>query len=638
MLNGKNAIAGAINILSNKPTDEFEAGLSGSYEFENEGYLASAYASGPLADNLAGRLFVQQQETGGYLDFPRTGRSDQNESEFLSFKGALQYYPNDKASLLLRYDRQEAEQRGTEFGVFRFQDGVREAYEAEYRSNDPDFDYVTEDTISNGKLLDIDGEGNVLVTDERQKAGTDIDVFSANFGWEFDDSGQFTSITSFITYDSYGLQTQSFRPVDLLTVGDRNEDESYDQITQELRYVSPVGERLEYMAGLYYFSADLDIGKNDSVVNSTALGFIPEWNFLPIDDFSQDTESISVFGQATWNINSDLRAALGLRYTWEEKEADASLVFLSTDRSMVVGGSAPGEPGFNPVADLFGSNWSDRASRSEETLDPSLVLQWDVIDSGMVYMSWTRATKAGGFNAGDLDGASFEYDEEEATSVEIGSKLSLLDDRLRWNVAVFSTEFHDLQVSAWDATQNTFVTDNAAEATVEGFESDVVYAIHSGWTIGGAVGYLDAGYDDYPGASCSAGESREADCGADGVRNAAGDDLRQAPEWTANAYIEYSGSLTDEMNYGFRLTANYSDSYFMSATNDPYLRVDSYTKTDALVWLGAEDGTWRVSLLGRNLSDERVVFFGNSTPLVDDAYFSSIQPGREVFLEFAYRM
>jgi outer membrane receptor protein involved in Fe transport len=92
------------------------------------------------------------------------------------------------------------------------------------------------------------------------------------------------------------------------------------------------------------------------------------------------------------------------------------------------------------------------------------------------------------------------------------------------------------------------------------------------------------------------------------------------------------------MSYGLRLTANYSDSYYMSATNDPYLRADSYTKTDALIWLGSSDESWKVSLLGKNLSDERVPFFANSTPLVDEAYFSSVQVGREYYLEFSYRM
>ncbi len=638
VLNGKNAIAGAINIHSREPTSELEAGLIASYEFENEGYSGQAWVSGPMTDNLAGRAVVKYQKTGGYLDFPRTGRDDQNESEYKSFKGSLMYEPADDMSLLLRYYRQEARQFGTEFGPYLFQDSVADGLVAEYTMADPNFDFVTNDVISNGKLLKVDAAGNVSVSNERPEAGTDADMLSAIFDWEFANGSQFSSITGYLTYSSYGLLTQAFRPEDFIVSGDDDEDESFDQFTQEFRYISPGGETIDYLFGMYLLSSELDIGKNDSVISAAGLGLPSEWNFLPIDDFSQETQSISVFGQATWNMTERLRASLGLRYTEESKEADASLRLLSTDRTQVVGGQPPGSPGFNPIADIFATNWANASDRDEETLDPSLVFQWDVSDAGMLYASWTRATKAGGFNAGDLDGLSFEYDNEQATSVEVGAKLSFLNNQLQWNLAVFSTEYLDLQVSAWDATENSFITNNAAEATVEGFESDLVYALNADWKLGAAVGYLDATYDDYPGASCSVGESREADCDDANTRNAAGDELRQAPEWTANAFVEYVHNLSGGLAFGLRLTANYSDSYYLSITNDPYLRLDSYTKTDALVWIGSDDETWKVSLLGKNLSDERVPFFANSTPLIDEAYFSSVQPGRELFLEFSYRM
>lgn len=340
VLSGKNAVAGAINIHSRKPTDEFEAGLIASYEFENNGYSGTGYISGPMTDDLSGRAVIKYQETGGYLDFPRTGRDDQNESNFLSFKGSFLYDVNEESSLLLRYSRQEAEQLGQAFGVYDFQDGVSEELEAQYRADDPDFDYVTNDVISNGKLLDVDSEGNVFVTNKNPEAGTDIDMVSANYSMGLESGGQFTSITSYLTYTSYDLATRAFRPTDFLVLGDEDEDEEFNQFTQEFRYVSPGGETIDYLVGMFYLSSDLDIGKDDSVASAVELGAPAEWNFLPIDDFTQDTESISVFGQATWNISDRIRTSLGLRYTSEEKEADGSMTLLSTDRSIVVGGFA----------------------------------------------------------------------------------------------------------------------------------------------------------------------------------------------------------------------------------------------------------------------------------------------------------
>lgn len=636
VLNGKNSIAGAINIHSRKPTKDFEAGGGLSNEFQNGGYSGEVFVSGPMTDKLSGRAFVKYQKIGGYLDFPRTGRTDQNESDFLSFKGSLLYEPTANSSLLLRYDRQEAEQLGMEFGTYRFQASVADDLEAFYRSDDPDFDFVTNDVISNGRLLRVDEQGNVTASNERPFAGTDIDTFEAKYDWGFSNGGEFTSITSYLTYSSYGLYAHPMRPVDFLTQGDEDEEEGFGQFTQELRYVSPAGETIDYLAGLYYLSSDLDIRRDDSVVSAAALGYPDEWNFLPIENFVQETESISVFGQATWNITDRFNASLGLRYTNEDKQADGSMRLLSTDRSQVVGGQEPGSPGFNPIADLFATNYVNTGKRTEESWDPSFVFRWHASDTSMLYASWTQATKAGGFVAGDLNGLSFEYDEEKARSVEVGAKQEFLNNRFRWNMAVFSTEFRDLQVSAWDANVFSFVTKNAAKATVRGLESDLIYVINRHWTLGGAVGYLDAKYDDYPGASCSVGESREADCAADETRNAAGDELRQAPEWTANAYVDFENELSNGLSFGLRLTVDYSDSYFMSATNDPYLRLDPYTKTDTVVWLGSVGGNWKLSLLGKNLSDERVPFFANNTPLIDGAYFSSVQAGRELFLNLTF--
>ncbi|MEM1152689.1 MAG: TonB-dependent receptor [Pseudomonadota bacterium] len=637
VLNGKNAIAGAINIYSKLPSDELEAGFLGSYEFENEGYSGTAYVTGPITDELSGRAYIKSEKIGGYLDFPRTGRDDQNESEFLSFKGSLLYEPTSSFGVVVRYSRQDAKQLGVEFGPFLFQESVADTLEAEYRENDPNFDLVTNDIISNGRLLRVDEAGEIFISNERPEAGTDIDIAAMQLDWELSNGGQITGITGYLNYSSYLLQTQAFRPVDFLVTGDKDDDENFDQWSQELRYVSPGGETLDYLFGVYLHSADLNINKNDSVLSAEALGAPAEFNFLPIEKFSQEARSISVFGQGTWNFTENLRASVGLRYTEEEKKADGAVRFYSTDRSMIVGGQPPGSPGFNPIADLFGSNWSDSASRSESTWDPSVIGEWNVAEDKMLYVSWTQANKAGGFNAADLDGVSFEYEGEEAKSWEIGSKLSFLDDQLRWNLAIFRTEYTDLQVSAWNAASNTFITNNAAEATVEGFESDLIYAINANWTLGGALGYLDAKYDNYPGANCSVGESREANCDADNTRNAAGDRLRQAPEWTTNTYVDYVQDISEGLAAGFRLTVNYSDSYFMSDTNDPYLSVDSYTKSDLLIWLGSADEVWRISALGRNLTDERVPYFANSTPLVDEAYFSSVQAGREYYLEFAYR-
>lgn len=629
VLQGKNSVAGAVNFISRKPTDTFEGRLTAHYEIENGSYSGTAILSGPLSERIRGRIALQDQYTGGYLDFPRLDKKDQNESESKGIRASLEFDVTESSTLLLRYDHQLSESTGIFFGPYKFQGGVRDTYEGLYQSIDPNFDYVTNGVISNGKLLTVDESGNIATTDKLPSQGAEVDMFSATYNLELESRAEITSITSYTDYSTHALYVNSFNPIDWLTQGDDDQDEAFDQFTQEFRYASPVGETFEYVTGLYYLAQNLDASTDGTIVNASALGYPTMASFVQDAGFVQDTESISAFGQVTWNISDVFRANMGIRNTYEVKSAEAFLTSYTPDRSVVLA------PGFNPLADLFSSNFSNKDKRTEKSIDPSISVQWDFSEEAMLYASWTSATKAGGFNASDSRGDNFEYEEETASSFEVGAKLSLLGNRMQVNVALFNSDYSDLQVNAWDSTASSFKTGNAAEATTRGIEADFIYLVNNALKVGGTFAYLDATYDDYPGASCSVGESEEGNC-IDGSRNAAGDILRQAPEWSANAFAELSIDVSDGMELMSRLSANYTDSYFMSATNDPYMLVDPYSKIDAQVSLLSTESTWSVSLLAKNLTNEEVPFFANSTPLFDDAYFSSVEVGREVLLKLEY--
>lgn len=629
VLQGKNSVAGAVNFISRKPTDTFEGRLSGHYELEHGSYSGEAVISGPLSDRLRGRIALQEQYTGGYLDFPRMGEKDQNETESRGVRVSVEYDLSENSELLVRYDHQETEASGASFGPYKFQEGVREAYETLYESVDPDFGYVTSGVISNGKLLSVDDAGNISATNKLPSQGATVDMLSATYNLQLQNRAEITSISSYTDYSTHSVLVNTFNGIDWLTQGDDDEDEAFDQFTQEIRYASPGGETLDYVVGLYYLAQSLDASTDGTIIDATALGYPAMASFVQDIGFVQNTESISAFGQVTWNVSDVFRANLGLRETYESKEADGFLTSFTPDRNVVL------DPGFNPLVDQFSTNWENKDKRVERSLDPSFSVQWDFSEDGMLYASWTSATKAGGFNAADSRGDNFEYEEESATSYEVGAKLSLLENKMQVNVAIFQSDYSDLQVNAWDASASSFKTGNAAEATIGGVEADFIYLVTNSLKIGSTFAYLDATYDDYPGASCSVGESEESDC-IDGNRNASGDALRQAPEWSANVFAELSIDLSDSLELMSRISANSTDSYFMSATNDPYLLVDSYSKVDGQVSLISTDSTWSVSLLAKNLTNEKVPFFANSTPLFEDAYFSSVEVGREVFLKFDY--
>lgn len=96
---GSSALAGMVNIRSNDPTESFEGYLQsgiGNYGSWNLGGVIS----GPLADNLTGRLAIQQNRGDGYIDNTFLGRDDTNGYDEQSIRGKLHFESSDNA----RYD------------------------------------------------------------------------------------------------------------------------------------------------------------------------------------------------------------------------------------------------------------------------------------------------------------------------------------------------------------------------------------------------------------------------------------------------------------------------------------------------------------------------------------------------------
>lgn len=632
VIQGKNSVAGAINIISRTPSREFEAGIGGGLEFANDSSVIDGYIGGALSDTVSAKLVVRHTDTGGWLDFPRAGHSDQNETENLGIRASIEITPSDTSTISAQYTRMESDIDGVAFGVFDIQPSVAGPTLALYQALDPDFGFIEDEIVSNGLLLDVDAANNVVISNREAFNTTDTNVFAVTYNNDFE-KGVFTSITSYLEYETRSRYAFSMQPIDFVSQGDQ---EDYEQITQEIRWTSPGDQTFDYLIGLFYQTSDLSFGRPTNIINAVALGLPDVFNVRVPDGFEQDSESISIFGQGSLKLSGQVTLTAGLRYTHEKKDADGFLALLSTDGQMAVGGVGPGDPAFNPIADLYGTAWRASDSRTESSVDPSIGVQWDVSDDAMVYLNWTGATKSGGFNAADTTGTNFEYEEEESSGFELGAKLKLLDNRLHWNVALFETEFVDLQVNSFDSNVNAFVTRNAAEATTRGIETDIVFAATDHIELGASVLFLDAEYDSYPGATCSVGESEEPNC-IGSTRDAAGDELRQAPDLSASAYIDVAAPVSDTLELGVRVIVNWTDDYFMAATNDRFTRVDAFSKVDVVLSLSSADQRWVVSLVGKNLSDEITPYFANNAPLNDPVYFSSVQVGREIFLQGTYR-
>jgi iron complex outermembrane receptor protein len=251
---------------------------------------------------------------------------------------------------------------------------------------------------------------------------------------------------------------------------------------------SPGGETLDYIAGFYYQSNELDF--NDSIRGGQQPAASPEPRFRDISTrrFANQTSDMwAAFAQVTWNINDSHAPGLGGRYSEEDKEATKTQIHYAEAGFGRDGTATPAvDPtgqtpnvlfGLNPLFGAFSIEPYDeiRGEREEKEFNPLVTLQVDVLDDSMLYATYVEGFKAGGFdirsnghpdpavvnaqNLGqglDIVGV-FEFEDETAESIEIGGKFRF-GGAAELNVAAFFTEYTDLQTSQFDGVLGFNVT------------------------------------------------------------------------------------------------------------------------------------------------------------------------------------
>lgn len=589
---GKNTVAGALILRTAEPTDSFEAGVNLSisdYETTGGAEEIQAYISGPVAENLTGRIAVRYRDKDGfYLNQVDGPNGEQRTDEGIRAK--LKWTPNDKFTANLKLEYAQYDYVGSDVAELpSLSRGVVENYLPFAANFTPELDYKIfvncTDTFAT--------VGGVRTNTGTFCPGRDQDYTNATLKLDYDvDAGTFTSITAFQEYN----YKYDFNAVDggLAQAFKAQRDEEYSGFSQELRFTSTENEQYDYILGLYYEDSDLKRNQ-DSDFNFTELFGIPFFTGRS-EPWEQDTQSLAAFGQLRWNVSDTMRMIFGGRYA-DEKKDFAFQRFFRNYQSPVANG-APRGPG--------GAAISVNGSRSEGKFTGSVTGQWDVSDDSMVYLSFAQGHKTGGFSDRiESPNANFEFDEETNDTVEIGAKMTLLDGSMQFNVNLFHMSIEGLQAAARQRDAiglATFSVINAADTTSQGLEMDLAWNVNDWLTIGGNYAYTDATYDSYPGSeSCPVGAVQA----ADGTCDLAGFTLPFAPENKGSVYADVF--LPDAVgDWGVKLhgDVNYSSEAF---SNDTFLStevIDSRTLVNASVSFVSPSEKYLASIVVRNLTDE----------------------------------
>lgn len=642
ILFGKNSIAGALNLSTAKPTDFLTGKLTVSQEFETDQTEISGHISGPITDTLRGRLAVRTYEEDGFITNTHQDR-DEPQSDEQSIRVSLDWTPTDNLSFYLKAQRDEFDVVGRAIEIT--QDVPLSEGGATYQQV---LQVLGQPTI--------DGEHDYrrqTNTDEFSNNEVNNVTFSVEYG--FNDH-TLTLVSGLLDYTYDELCDCDFTPAEILPLALH---EDYDQFSQEIRIASPVGQTFEWIGGAYYqtydqeFSDDLSLTETNLLPNLQApLAPLAGTGFLR--EFEQSSDSWALFAQGTWNATDKLHVTVGARYTEEEKSASKSLniydldtgdistspllgwlylnVFQAENNQATLSFADP----MNPTPLIF-SGADVSHSRDESAFMPLLNVGYDFNDDVMAYASVTRGFKAGGFdprsnqigNYPTTDTSQteedpyrfFEFDEEEATSMEVGMKSTLADGRAEFNLAFYRTEYEDLQVSQFDGGVG-FNVGNAKETLVQGIELDGRWLLYDGLTFGYGASYLDYEYEDFDGGNCYVGQVPDgADFTGDGEPDGCDYTGKRdvfTPEYTLNASLDYVTPINSWLTFAGFLDVQHVDSHQTHVNLDPTGEIDAYTMVN--LRLGVEAENWGVALLGKNLLDEKVVTISSNAPLSDSNF------------------
>lgn len=700
---GNNTIGGALNITTRSPGTEWDGYVSGLYEAELNGYHVEAAAGGPVTETFGVRAAFLASGVEGWLKNLNTG---DNEPEEDNLAGRISFVvtPNDRFDATIKAELGSFEVLGRSLqnidcppstgprGVCGLTVAPVLATAAPFAPFNtalfPQFDDTFDErTQSNGPVPSAFMSAvNVLgAVEARAPIPAPLDSLSQPDLADLTSRGismtmnldvgdhVLTSVTGFNSYDFDFRQQSDFVPIPLASL---QQNEEFDQFSQELRLTSPLSHKIEYIIGAYWQESDLDIEENIDFYFAPPY-FQPRASFLVGRDpnrnpatiglvtstHAQDEETFAAFFSLTWNITDQVSATLGGRYTTVDKEIDRTQNLIDKAPGVTVPCISPlnlvtgctlGTPlllsAANPPAGTaFGWKVGTLSlNRNDDKFTPTVNVQWHITDDVLAYASYARGFKAGGFDQRNLflDAVKGQFEPESVDAYEIGTKTTWLNGRVQLNAAAFRSEYENLQVSTFDGVVN-FLVNNAASATTQGLELEGRFHVTDRLTLATSVGYLDAEWNDYRNAQCTAiAQSRAltladfSNCriNANGllVQDLTGQSLLMAPKWSGNLFTQYAIPLGDRLEIDAQMNLSFESKKFLAADNDPAMVQTGYAKLDLRIALASVDG-WEIAVLGKNLTDKLTSGHGEDQPLQStNSFFKLTDLPRTIAIQASY--
>lgn len=566
-LYGRNTTAGAVNVITRTPGEALEA--NGYLEYGNYDHVrAEAGIGGPLNDVLSARLAATYETGGGFLTnkgtttfagfTPTPGvipplpfvpeTKNVGDAEFFAARGTLVFEPSTdtKVTAQLNFARDTGDNSQSDV-LGRSATGFTE----------PDTDPFTY-------------YGNLAPKIDSDQTGFNLRLEQAVGG------ANLAVIGSYINLD----RSYTFDPGDPRRRFDLNYADDLDQYTGEVRLSGSAGTSVDWTIGGFYFQ--------DEVRLRSLLDASDFVRSIVATDYLQTRESWALFGEADWRLSSSMTLTAGLRYT------DESSDFSGSTRDLNPYGNSVAAAALGlPVA--FDNTFED------DNLSGRIILSYRPMDDALVYASYSRGYKSGGFDGSTIFSApeALPFQSENVDAYEVGAKF--LDGNSPFNVTVagFHYKFEDLQANSVRQTAGitTAVRTNVAKATIWGGEIEAVIRPVRNARIGLGLAYLNTSVDDF--ISSDPAE----------VARRNGNELPDSPKLAFNLDASYTIGLSGGWTLEPQMNFSYVDDHFKEIDN--FVEVEGYGRLDLRLAL-TSPSRWTFAAFGRNVTDE--VYFTGVIP------------------------
>ena len=627
---GLNTTGGTINFITAKPTDEFEASILAEYGRWDR-YKIEGFVSGPLSDNVRGRIAVTRNErTDGWQRNDITGE-DLGEFEKTGVRATLDVDFSDNLNALLEvhYTRDDSDAQGPR--LLTVTTGTR------------DLDPTFTDFLNFGQPVTGHRDTRWSDTSTFFPAGTKPFIDHEGVGgsliltW---DAGPIT-VTSVSGYENFDRFEFLDHDGDVRLLSDEIFRSDIEGWSTELRVASNETGPLTWLAGFNYADDKVEQLTLFDIVDEIILGFPGVGGQQPI----QNREMWAIFGHAEWEFTTDWKISAGIRWTDEERRQTRQGTFKfgdNTDLVTLLSGGAftsPGPSPFDRGVTLTDADFSCFAilapcipgpaggfsdTISSEDWSAKLTLDHILTEDWLIYASIARGIKSGGFadNAASVSTTLVPYQQEELLAYELGAKGTALDKTLRVNAAFYYYDYNDQQISDFlpDPIFGPLITQvNAPETEIYGFELEVLWVPTERWTISQNLGYTKGKFEEFTAVNDTIVNQEllsptfTGTFSSDIFVDRSGTDIG-FPEWQYSGLVSYEFPVN---TFGSGLFGRIAFDYSYESETKEFNKfltghvfgeqiptdIDSHWIVNAQVSLIHED-RWELTLFGTNILDE----------------------------------